>query len=245
MQRILIPLDPHDADAWPEAFKAANSLCASEGSRNIILLVPSRPRLKNTTLAGMIGLQIAKALSKGETVSLPSGVNLSADGWKTFSVGAKKSVVIAYYTDDTALEAIEGVANIVGLVAVPDLVGQAPQWVARWNPIIPGQPVQAPAVIIADPRVVKALESLTAGANLGQGLLGPIDKQSAQDTFRILRNKGHRAPAGSVKSWAIQHGWKPKAAGELEVIAQRAFGLAGKPSLVQVVNAQLRYDRWV
>lgn len=245
MQRILIPLDSHDSNAWPEAFKAATSLCASEGSRNIILLVPSRPQLKNTTLAGTIGLQTAKALSKGDTVSLPGGVILSADGWKTFGVGAKKSVVIAYYADDAALEAIEGVANIVGLVAVPDLVGRAPQWVARWNPTVPGQLAQPPAVIIADPRVVKALESLTAGANLGQGLLGPIDKQSAQDTFRILRNKGHSAPADSVKSWAIQHGWKPKAAGELEVIAQRAFGLTGKPSLAKIVNAQLRYDRWV
>ncbi|HRJ63726.1 hypothetical protein [Brevundimonas sp. UBA2416] len=221
------------------------SLCASEGSQSIILLVPSRPQLKNATLAGVIGVQSAKALSKGDTLSLPGGITLSADGWKTFRIGAKKTVVIAYYTDDTALELIEGVANIVGLVAVPDLVGRAPQWVARWNPTVPGQPAQAPAVIVADSRVVKALESLTASANLGQGMLGPIDKQSAQDTFRILRNKGHSAPVGSVKSWAIQHGWKPKAAGELEVIAQRAFGLSGKPSLARVVNAQLRYDRWV
>lgn len=245
VERVLTPINGYDAKALPLALQEAVGLCNATGSREIVLLVPSRPKLANFTLAAQLGAANVKALAKGNAVPVPGGISLSAESWGRLHIGSNKTVVIVYYADDRELERIDGVANVVGVVAVLDQVGGAPQWVARWNPTVPGQPATPPAVLIADARIEKAMESLTKGSNLSKGVLGPIEKVSAMETFRILRNKEHKAEPGSIKSWAIQNGWKPTAAAELEKIAQRAFGLKAKPSLANVTNAQQRYDRWV
>jgi hypothetical protein len=91
---------------------------------------------------------------------------------------------------------------------------------------------------------VRALENLTRMVNLSTGLGHPRDKTYADETFRILRAKGHKDPTAHVRSWAIRNGWKPEHAVTLEALSRKIWTLKGKPSLASFHNPQERYKRW-
>jgi hypothetical protein len=152
--------------------------------------------------------------------------------------------VISFYADDATLEIVDGLKNVAGVVAVPDLAGSADQWKARWSPIIPGEAVRAPVELIKDPVIVEALRSLSIIINKSRGLLTSRDKEWADDVLRILKAKGHTAEPSAIKSWAIKEGWTPGAARDLAKLTQKVFGMKTRPKLANITNAEQRYRRW-
>jgi len=245
-ERLLIPISAHDSQAWTEALQAAYSLSRKPATAadDIVLVVPSRPQMKSMTIANHLGAASSKTLARGDVLPIASGVTLRAEGQAQLRIGAAKVILIAYYATDKDLEVLDGLANVQAIVAVPAHASSADEWMKRWTPVVVGQPVAAPVALIADAKLEKALETLTRTVNLGLNSLHPNDRQTVEQTFRILRAKSHSATGSSIKSWAIKNGWKAKAAEELEKIGQRLLSAKTKPSLAAIPDAQSRYDNW-
>ncbi|MGA0565682.1 hypothetical protein ACO2RV_25025 [Ancylobacter sp. VNQ12] len=203
--RILVPLDSQDEQTFGLALAYAEQIAKATGVVETILLTHTKGQLDGTGLSRFLGPAASKALIKGKAVSLSWGGKLRGETIKTLGFQARNSVVIAYYANEALLDFVDGLQGIAGAVAVPWVPGEADGWAARWSVHVHGQEKQPPAVLIDDPIVVRALETLTAIINLSTGLGHPRDKQVANEILRILRAKGHGDPSRTIKSWAIRH----------------------------------------
>ncbi|WP_433950165.1 hypothetical protein [Brevundimonas bullata] len=241
--RALIPLDSHSTSAFQFALRYALAMCEKTGAGDIILLTHTKGQLDHTSLSRLLGDRTVKALTKGP-VALEQGVRLHAETMRTLTWPARKSVIIVYYAETKILDFADGLRNVVGVVAVPDLPGEADDWSSRWGVIVHGEERQEPAPLIDDKIVVCALEGLTRMVNLSTGLGHPRDKQHADEVLRILRAKGHADPTPQIKSWAIRNGWRPGDAVKLEALSRKIWQLKAKPSLAGFYNPHERYNRW-
>lgn len=245
--RIVVPIDSQDPSAWAHALAYATAIgCQAQTPvRDYILLTHGKQQMKSTSLAGHVGAQWAKTLLGNSVVPLPKGGQLRHATLQTLRDSGRGAVIIAYYADEGMLEMLDGIAGIIGIVAVPDFPGEIDGWTARWNPLVHGQQqVSAPALLITDPVVEKALTALSGWINLSHAIMNPRDKGHAEETLRILRAKGHAFEPHNIKSWAIRNGWKPGAADELAKLAGRIGGMKTKPSLKDFQNPDGIYERW-
>lgn len=242
--RIFLAIDGYDPNSWPLAIHCAEQINVAHTPpvSDVVLLLHQQSILAHSSLSGFMGDKLVKAMRAGKKVGLPSGATLRLETKKTISYLARPTTIISFYADDAILEMVDGLANVAGVVAVEDLKGSADQWVARWSPIVPGQPAKPPVQLIGDPVVLKALESLMV--NKSNGVLTSVYEDWAKDVLRILRAKGHSADPQDIKSWAIKDGWKPGAAADLAKLAKKIFGMKTKPSLASIANVNERYNRW-
>lgn len=246
VSRVLVALDSHDLKAWQVAATLADKMCVGGPSgREVVLLVHTKAQLDHTDLSGHIGAAQAKILSRGGTLNLPSGAKLRSATMKTLSHVPAQTVGIVYWAEPGILDHVDGLRNLVGVIAVPEFPASADAWEERWQPTVYGRPARpAATALITDPTVANALQTLTSLVNLSTGLVHPRDKEHAKDILRILRAHGHKADPEKVKSWAITNGWRPKDAAELATLADKILGQKTKPSLSRIHNAQGRYERW-
>jgi len=241
--RVLVPLDSHSSEAFETALGYAKAICEKAGVSDVILLTHTKHQLDHTGLSRLLGERAVLALAKGP-VGLGSGLSLHAETMRTLRWPPRKSVLIVYYAETGILDLADGTRNVAGVVAVPDLTGDADDWARRWGVIIHGEGRKPPARLIEDEVVVRALETLTTMVNLSTGLGHPRDKAYADEIFRILRAKGHVDPTPQIRSWAIRRGWRPEHAIKLEALSRKVWGLKGKPSLSGFHNPHERYQRW-
>ena len=244
--RVVIPVDSDTPEAWSLAisYAAAIGEKAPSSVNGYILLTHTKQQLKHTSLATHMGSAAAKALLANRTVALPSGQQLRHATEQTLGGYARGAVVIAYYADDKMLEKLDGLTGLAGIIAVPWLADKIDSWTLRWNPVVHGREAAAPAPLITDPIVEKALSALTIRVNTSHGMLQTRDKEHADETLRILRAKGHALEPDKLKSWAIRKGWNPGAADDLAKIAVRVVALKTKPSLAKFHDPHGRYERW-
>lgn len=241
--RVLVPLDSQSEEALRTAFAYANAICQKAGASDVILLTHTKSQLDHTSLSRLLGAATLRGLSKGP-VTLGSGITLRAETMRTLGWPRASAVIVVYYAETKILDLADGTRNIVGVVAVPDLSGEADGWAERWGVIVHGQGRQAQAPLINDEVVVRALETLTQVINLSTGLGHPRDKQMADEILRILRAKGHADPTTNIRSWAIRNGWKPDHAAKLEALSRKIWSLKGKPSLAAFHMPRERYEGW-
>lgn len=241
--RVLVPLDSQSEEAWQTARLYAETICQRTGAAEVVLLTHTKSQLESTSLSRFLGANALRALAKGP-VDLGSGVGLQARTMRTLRSPRMQVVVIVYYAETEILDLVDGVRNIAGVVAVPDLPGDADAWARRWGVIVHGAERQPQGRLIADEVVVRALESLTQTMNLSTGLGHPRDRQRAAEILRILRAKGHADPTENIRSWAIRNGWQPDQAVKLEAMSRKIWSLKGKPSLASFHNPHERYERW-
>jgi hypothetical protein len=241
--RVLVPVDAYDAESFRLALGYAQKICEKVGAQDVILLTHSKNQLSHTSLSRFLGPAALKALDKG-AMSLSWGGRLNAETMKTLRYSARNAVVVVYYAEPKILDFVDGLASVAGVVAVPDIAGEADAWVARWGAIVHGQAQQPPPILIDDAVFVRALEALSSVINMTTGLGHPRDKDVANDILRILRAKGHVDQSANIKSWAIRRGWRPDAAADLEALAKKIWSLKTKPSLSAIYNANGRYQQW-
>ncbi|MBI1687055.1 hypothetical protein [Caulobacter hibisci] len=243
--RVMIPLDSQADETFSYALSYAKAIAEKAKTNDVILLTHTKSQLDGSTgLSRMIGPGAAKALNKGQTASLPWGASLRYETMKTLRYSARGAVIIAYYAEEKMLDFVDGLHDVGGVVAVPWVPGEADGWAARWTAMVHGAKAAAPAPLIDDPVVVRALEGLTSIINLSTGLSHPRDKERANEYLRILRAKGHADPSSTIKSWAIRHGWSPRGAADLETLARKIWSLKTKPSLSAFHEPAARYARW-
>ena len=241
--RVLVPVDAYDAESFRLALGYAQRICEKVGSQDVILLTHTKNQLSHTSLSRFLGPAAVKALDKGP-VPLSWGGRLNAVTMKTLSYSARNAVLVVYYAEPKILDFVDSLTSVAGVVAVPDIPGEADTWVARWGAIVHGQAQQPPPTLIDDAVFVRALETLTGVINMTTGLGHPRDKDMANQILRILRAKGHADQSANIKSWAIRRGWRPDGAADLEALAKKIWSLKTKPSLSAIYDANGRYQRW-
>lgn len=248
MQRVLIPIDSQDPDSWTYALDHAENINKSRHNpANVILLVHTKNQISRTSLSSHIGSSHTKTLSDGKTLALPSGAQLQLETLKTLrTLGytSRDTIVIAFYADEELLRVVDDHKELAGVIAVPNFLGGAVQWVDRWAPIVHGMTAKPAEKLITDPVVENALLAITRWVNLSTGLGHPSDKEFANDSLRILRIKGHSLEPDVVRSWAIQNGWRSNGANDLAVLAKKIWDLKNNPSLSKIHNWQERYASW-
>lgn len=241
--RVVVPTDSRDSTAWSEALGSAAAIQqnAPPSERDVILLTHTKQQL--SSLAAHIGANNAKALLVNRDVPF-SGGRLRHASLQTLRGSAAGAIIIACYADSAMMDKVDGLKGLVGIVVVPDLPDGVDRWILRWNPHVLGQPAAAPARLIEDSVVEKALTSLSGLVNLGNSILNPRDAEYADEYLRILRAKGHVLESDKIKSWAIRNGWLPDAAAELAKLAQKIGQLKATPSLKGFYNPGVKYTSW-
>lgn len=244
--RVVIPINSDETDAWRYAagYAVAVAKQASSAVGDIVLLTHTKQQLQHTSLVSHLGAQAAKVLLAGRAVPLSDGRQLRHATLQTLRGSGRGTVFVAYYANDAMLETIDAIDGVVGVVVVPWVPEQIHNWTQRWNPRIHGQEATAPAPLITDPVIEKALISLSGWINLSHAVMNPRDKEHANETLRILRANGHAFEPERIKSWAIRNNWKPGAATELAKLAEKIGALRSKPSLSGFHDPQGKYGRW-
>ncbi|MCS3804692.1 hypothetical protein HNO92_001408 [Chromobacterium alkanivorans] len=244
--RVLVPDDDQSKEAISLAFDYADKLCKlSQGAvQEAILFVPGKNSIKFTTLTSVLGEMNAKKLHDGGIVILPSGIPMRLETIRTLRWAAKSSVLISIYSDQKMLDQVDSTKNLFGIVAVPHVPDALEMWQKTWSPTVHGAPKQSPQKLIEDLVVEQALVSLTHSINLSHSLLNPCDKKYSDRTLRILRANGHVEEPVNLRLWAVQNGWHPKAAEELEKLAIKILSLKSTPRLPDPDVAKRTYDYW-
>lgn len=247
VKRILLPDTNQSPEHILKGIGVADHLCAALNVTEVIFLVPVKASLTSGSLHTALGQAVHDALVKGKPVKLESGAQLRCETMQTLQWLSRPSVVIAVYASQKMMDRIDALQNVAAVVAIPWTAGEIEDWATTWSPQVlgqPSQPAQSPAKLIADPVVEQAMKSLTNMINKAHNILHPSDEEHAKRILRILRSRDHKEPAENIRRWAVKHGWLPKAAERLEVLAQKAFALRTKPKVDNPDHAQQSYQRW-
>lgn len=244
--RVLVPDDDQSTEVIFTAIQYADEICKLKKDvvEEIILFVPTKQQLKHTDLAIALGDKLSKTLHDGGTVSMPSGIPMRAETIKTLRWTSKNCIILSVYSDKNMLDQVDALSKLVGIVAIPHAPNALAEWEKTWSPTVHGEEKQVEQTLISDPIFEQALLSLTQSINLSHALLNPRDKEHADRTLRILKIKGHTQDAKNIRSWAVKNRWNPKAAGELEVLAERIGALKSKPRIQRTEDAETTYQYW-
>lgn len=247
-KRILIPANDLSTDAIEMAISLADDLCkkGSDEIHDVVLYIPTKQNLKGTSIESVLGEAICRTLYKGERIKLSSGKYLRLGTMQTFKREFKPCVVVAIYADDKMMDQIDAMDKLHSVIAIPHVDGALDNWSKTWTPIEPGkQNGNNNKCLIEDTVIVSALESLTNTINLSHSILNSRDKETANNTIRILRRNNHYCDSSNIRAWAVKNGWHPKAATELEKLWDKVFSLKGTPKVNNVEQAKGTYKYWL
>lgn len=173
----------------------ADRLCETSGTLEVIFLVPAKASLTSGALHEALGATKHSKLVKGVPVTLPSGAQMRCETMKTLQWVTKPSVIVAVFAGQDMMDKVDGLQNLVAVVAVPWTPGAIEDWNKTWSPQVLGKPTKsgksaAPAIkLIADPIVEQAMKSLTSVINLGTAVLNASDDDHTKRILRILRSR--------------------------------------------------------
>jgi hypothetical protein len=133
--------------------------------------------------------------------------------------GYPRDPVLALWADDHDLLDRLDKWPVPSICAIPwgDSIAN---WKAKWTPtdIRTGNPAPADYPVLS-PVVVKGLETITALANLSNGL-DRYNRDTAIDAFRLLHAAGEQFDPRQVRAWAARNGWGEANAAGIEDLAQ-------------------------
>lgn len=245
--RILITGDDLCTDSIATAVSLADDLCKRDFGQihDVVLYIPTKQNIKGTSIESVLGVQICKTLYKRDSIKLSSGKTMRLGTMQTFKMEFKRCIVIAIYADDRMMDQVDAMKNLHSVIAVPHVEDALNNWSKTWSPIEPGKHASDNECLIEDSVIVSALDSLTNTINLSHSTLNSRDKETANNTVRILRRNEHYDDSSNIRAWAVKNGWHPKTATELEKLWDKVFSLKGKPKVNDVEQAKRTYKYWV
>jgi hypothetical protein len=211
--------------------------------RDCLLYVPVKKHLRGSTLAARLGQPYADELHNGNALEVGAG-RLRAITDAAFKSYTKADAMVVIYADQKMMDKVDANQSLKLVICAPHGPGAVDGWISSWDPVTPGKGHQRGGGL-ENSVVEAALEAMTRRINLSNSVLGAADKLHVKETFRILRAHEQVDDAARIRAWCVGHGWHPSAADEAKALAQRIFGLAGKPSLAAMAHADAQYEKWV
>lgn len=243
--KFLVP-DDFTPSSIETAFNYARKILEQTPEiEEVILVIPTKKQIQGTTLTTYLGSGIAKALKDTGTSKQPLGVPLKLESAQTLKWISRPSLVICVYADQSMMDKIGTLANVVGVIALPYAPNRLKAWEDTWNPTIHGKPKKVAQLLISDPIFEQAMSCLTGAVNLSTSTFHPNDKTSADRSLRILRIKGHTESPENLRAWAIKNQWPPRLADELLKLATKVQALKGKPKLDRPEAVERQYSYWL
>lgn len=222
IQRYLIPCDGPDSSPIRLALGLVTELWkGSTEQRQAILLVPSKQHFTSTVMGRVLGNAHAKALVQGHDLWLGDLGLLSLESLKTFDPYRANDTILAVHASKRMLDLVDSSRSCHLVIVVPWTMDEVQDWIRTWNPITGEQQRPGDSVRLMDSLIVEeGLLKIHRCINLSTGLHHPLDKALAVETLRALWDAGEAFDAGSVRSWALRHGWDPDHASQLRDVAQ-------------------------
>jgi hypothetical protein len=213
-------IDAHGPDdgAVREGFAWLLRSAVERGSSRAAVFVSGLPQLES--LGRAIGTDAADGLRQDRELRL-DGVAIKALTAKKLPFSFEEGSILAVWVDDEQLDRLDGL-RAPELCAIPRAHGDIDGWRAAWDPIDVriGQNIGLDEAI-ENPVVVRAMKSLTTSVNLSTGLGHPSDKEAAIGMFRVLTAEGELFEPDQIRAWAVRHGWQPRHARDLAVLAEK------------------------
>ncbi len=175
-------------------------------------------------ISQVIGEQAVKLLVKNGILTVSGKQIILVTERKPLHIGNGLPLV-AFYPDAKFLDVLQSVPNVPAMLVVPWLRKEIDPWIRTVNAKDFDAPANAvPEELIKNKVVVQALKSLSVLVNKSTGILHPLDKEKAIETFTILRDAGEEFNPEDVKAFLIrEEGWKATYAQDVANIAQKVL----------------------
>ena len=183
-------------------------------------------------LASVIGAPAAARLKKDKLLSLGSGtITAQLLTNRTLPRDSFEPPILAVWPDDKELREIE-LRRPFQLCVVPWREDLIREWLSDFQPqdypaTAEGRTAPASKPMVANPVVEAALGELNRRVNVETGLTHPLDRSAAINLFKILRGGEVDYTPAEIRTWAVNHGWQPKHAKQLEEVDQGT--MEGRP----------------
>jgi hypothetical protein len=208
-------------DQVPTAFRSVVQIVKDLGITRVTLVVPKKGGWEHTVVAQFLGANAAKALSKGQSVSLVDGVTMVLESPATLRSSFDQGLLVGAHISFNDMAKLDDAWGAQAIVFLPWNDSESQEWKATWRPKVMGaKAVEAPSTSLSEP-VEEALKQLTDTINLGTGLGHPSDKKHAERTIDKLRSERHSFDPAEIRRWAQRNNWSSGATADLEAIARK------------------------
>ncbi len=193
--------------------------------------------LRSGIVGDVLGEAAAKALmSQGKLTS--SGVEIQLVTASKTLYDGQNSPIVTFYPDEKLLDQLDSISNLSAMLVVPWRMEDIELWIKTRNAteLDARERQEKPPPLVRSKVVERALKSLTMMVNVSTGLIHPLDRDRAIQTFEILRDAGEPFTPEEVKAWLVAAGgWKATHAQEAADIAKkilegRKLKKLGKPA---------------
>lgn len=213
------------ADRTPDqvqtAFRGIARIVKDLGIARVTLVVPKKGGWEDTIVGQFTGINAAKALTKGQPVSLVDGVMMVLESPATLRSNFDQGLLVGAHISMKDMAKLDDSWGAQAIVYLPWNDSESQEWKATWRPKVLGTNAEEPPPNSLSEPVEEALKKLTSTINLGTGLGHPSDKKHAERTIAKLRSEGHSFDPAEIRRWAQRHNWSSKAAADLEAIARK------------------------
>ena len=137
----------------------------------------------------------------------------------------KNLPIVVFFPTSKFLDEIDSIPNVSAMLVVPWTMKEVELWIKTWNAVELGKQRKKKAPSLVRNKVVEqALKDLTACVNVSTGIIHPLDRSRAIQTFEILRDAGEMFTPDEVKAWLIAEGcWKTTHAQEVAEVARKVL----------------------
>ncbi|WP_407315200.1 hypothetical protein [Pseudomonas sp. nanlin1] len=220
-QRFIVENQGEDQQAVRVLIGTAAAYALKQGLTRLTLVVPTKGQFPHSIIAHYLGAQATRALSKGQSVDIVTGLSLALETPRNLKHNGGYGLVMATYLSRSDMGLLDSTAAVAAIAYLPWTEEDGKNWMATWQPT-PWGPcswVVKPWVLPGE--VEDELQRLTRVINLSTGLANANDKDLAIRVLRSLRASGFQLEGERVRSWAIKHGWVARHADELARLSER------------------------
>lgn len=224
-KRFIVENNGADTATVQTLFQEAIKYCASSNISEITLLVSSKTGFSSTVVGEVLGETKSKALMKGGSVNIESGISLNLEIPKNFSPAKNYGLVVGLYLPKKDLATLDSIRSAEAIAFLPWIEDEGKIWMATWSPLVWGKSSWIVNPVSLSAPVEKELNTLTAMINLGTGLAHPSDKNRATDSLKNVKALGSNVTSTEIEQWAVKNGWAPRQA---ETLAKLAYKMLGR-----------------
>jgi len=181
-------------------------------------------------LDGLIGNELGKSAvrdlkSAGKTLML--GKDIYVVTKLRPLPNADNGPLIAFYPYGRFLDSLDSIRNVMALLVVPWTMQEIDYWIRTWNAKELGAKNSRTGYKLAVSEAVEeALKDLVGRVNRSTGMENPADRDTAAQSFVILKEGGETYSPDEIKAWLVSKaGWRATHAREVaEVAAEVLLG---------------------